>query len=138
MTYDEHRIHESELGGARGARRRSELRRARRLTQSGRLADDRPLRVVLDDGQELVEQWTEWYHRRVQRARRARARAAGPHLATVAFAARPTGGDHRRAPKSGRRRTARRGAARSSSDDPANPAYIPRGGGHREPAQPHH
>lgn len=118
MTYEEHRIREAERGGPRGAQRRAERRRAQRLTESGRLADDHPLILVRDNGREEVEQWTEWYHRRVQRARRARARAAGPNLPTVAPAGGLTRGDHRRAPKPGRRRSARRVATRSSSDDP--------------------
>jgi len=77
MTYKQQRIRDAERGGPRGARRRSERRRAHRLHESGLLAYDRPLRVLLDDGQEVVEQWSDWYHRRVQRARRAKASAHG-------------------------------------------------------------
>jgi len=83
MTYEERRIREAERGGPKGAQRRSDRRRARRLDESGLLAYDRPLRVVLDDGQEVVGQWTEWYHRRVQRTRRAKASAGAGVEVTV-------------------------------------------------------
>jgi len=96
------RIREADRGGPRTARTRSYRRRARCLD----LAHARPLRVE-HEGREIVEQWPDWFHRRVRRARVAKTR-----VATIGH------GNHGRAPKSGRRRAARSAAARSSSDDP--------------------